>query len=560
MLTVSNPARQPAGQARPDASLPCARDRLALVTLVLVVLLAANTPARPVGAVAPAPAASYRLDAAVDLEHGTLTVSESVQFRNVVGAALDTLVFRVVPNTLPGFELSMVTVDGQPADRRLDGSVLEVVLPRQLPPGQSTQVQLQFALVVPRQPGRMAATARSMVLGYWFPMLAVHRGDWDRRQFVDVGDATFSEVADFDLTVTTSSPAHVVATGQRTEQDGQRWRFQGSSVRDLALAISRDVVTRRATVAGTTLDVAAFTDERADFYVTRAAEFLRWSNERLGPYPCPVLVVADADLPASFGGLEYPGLILLSRAYPIGVPPEGGGLDGLYLHEILHQWFYSLVGNDQIADPWLDEALVTYLAYRYYREVRPDLAPGVYERTIAGGPGGAVDTTVYDYPSDAPYFGVVYRRGARFLEMLHARIGDEPFWSLLREHVATYRDRIASPRSFLDRALAASPATVGPLIAEYFSYGAFRTATPRTWTVEAPSSTWTGMAHVFVAAEFPVTRVEVLLDQRRMADGPSNNLTLDLADVEPGSYVLLVRVWDHDNVLFERGRRVEISR
>ena len=248
-------------------------------------------------------------------------------------------------------------------------------------------------------------------------------------------------------------------------------------VRDLALAISPDFVVRRATVAGTTLEVAATNEERAAFYVTRAAEFLRWSGEKLGPYPYPVLAVADADLPASFGGLEYPGLIFLSRSVPARITAGGRrpGRDSTFTRSCTSGSTRS-VGNDQIADPWLDEAFVTYLAYRYYREVRPDLAPAVYERTIAGTTGGAVDGTVYDFPSDPPYFGVVYRRGARFLETLHARMGDGPFWSLLREHVATYRDRIASPRSFLDRALATSPTPVGPLIAEYFSYGAFRTA------------------------------------------------------------------------------------
>lgn len=517
-------------------------------------------PADPARAAAPAPAASYQLDAAVDLERSTVAVTERVQFRNVVGIGLETIVFRVVANTLGGFDLTQLTVDGQAAERRLDGSVLEVVLPRPLPPGQSTQIELRYTLKVPRTPGRITATPRSMALGFWFPILAVHRGDWDRRPFVDVGDAVHSEVADFELTVTTSSPAHVVATGQRVEQQGQRWRFQASSVRDLAVAISQDFVVRQATVGGMTVDVAAASEERAAFYASRAAELLRWSGERLGPYPYPTLVVADAELPASFGGLEYPGLILLSRAYGLVSPAEGSGLDSLYLHEILHQWFYSLVGNDQIADPWLDEAMVTYMTYLYYREVRPDLAPIVYERTIAGGPGGTVDGSVYDFPSDPPYFGLVYRRGARFLEALHGRMGDGPFWSLIREHVATYRDRIASPRAFLDRAVATSPAPVGPLVAEYFSYGAFRTPGPRTWTVEAPPGTWSGTAALFVAADFPLSRVQVFLDQRQMADGPSNNLTLDLADVEPGSYVLVVRVWDHDEVLFERGRRVEISR
>jgi aminopeptidase N len=563
MSTVPRLNRPP-GVSAIDRWPPCFPDasaRLLLTTLALLVaLLSVSSPAYPAHATTQAPAASYRLDAAVDLNRATVAVSESVQFRNVVGVALETLVFRVVPNALGTFELTSLSVDGQPVERRLDGSVLELSLPRPLLPGQSTQVDLRYSLAVPREPGRMTSTPRSMALGYWFPMLAVHRGDWDRRQFVDVGDATFSEVADFDLTISTSSPAHVVATGQRAEQDGQRWRFQASAVRDVALAVSPDFVVRRVTLGGTTLEVAAYSEERAAFYVTRAAEFLRWTSEKLGPYPYPTLVVADADLPASFGGLEYPGLIFLSRAYPVGAPPEGGSLDGLYLHEILHQWFYSLVGNDQIADPWLDEAFVTYLAYRYYREVRPDLAPAVFERTIAGGTGGAVDGTVYDFPSDPPYFGVVYRRGARFLEALHARMGDGPFWALLREHIATYRDRISYPRAFLDRAQSTSPTPVGPLIAEYFSYPTFRTATPRNWTVEARAGTWSGSATVFVAADFPVTRVQVFLDQRRMADGPSNNLTLDLADVEPGSYVLLVRVWDHDEVLFERGRRVEISR
>ncbi len=29
-------------------------------------------------------------------------------------------------------------------------------------------------------------------------------------------------------------------------------------------------------------------------------------------------------------------------------------------HEVARSWFYSLVGNDQARDPWLDESLATY--------------------------------------------------------------------------------------------------------------------------------------------------------------------------------------------------------
>jgi aminopeptidase N len=537
--------------------------RWGLATLLVLAVLASSGSPNVARAANQAPAASYRLDASVDLAKDTVTVSETVQYRNVVGVPLDTLVFRVVASALGLMDLTTVTIDGQPVERRLDGSVLELPLASPLAPGATARIDLRYALTIPNEPGRLMSTARGMALGYWFPAVAVHRGEWDRRQFVDVGDATFSEVADFDVTITTAAPAQVVATGQRMPQDGQdgkRSRFTASGVRDFALAISPDYVLKKSTVGGVSVEVAAFGEERAAYFTTRAADFLRWAGEKFGPYPYPVLSVADADLPVTYGGLEYPGLVIISRAYGVSSPPDGSALDGLYLHEIMHQWFYSLVGNDQIADPWLDEAFATYMSYSYYREVRPDVAPAVYDRTIAGGSGGMVDTTVYDYPSDPPYFGVVYRRGARFLERLQDKLGPGLFWALIREHVNTNRDRIASPRAFLDRAQSISPVPLGPLISEYFSYGAFRTGTPRTWTVDAPASPWTGSAALFVAADFPVSRVQVWLDQRKLADGAANALPLDLADIETGSYVLLVRVWDHDEVLFERARRVEITK
>ena len=534
---------------------------LAVLLLLLQTVSPIASSAAPFSADSPAPAASYLLDTAVDIAAGTATVSQSVKFRNVVGVPLDTLVFRVPANVDGSFGLQAVTVDGQSVVPQVDGSVLELPLVSPLASGASVEVALKFGLTIPATPGRLAKTQRGIALGYWFPMLAVHRGDWDRRQFVDVGDATFSEVADFDITVTTSVPAQVVATGERVEQDARRSRFLARSVRDAAVAISPEYSVRRTKVGDTTLEVAAFGDDRAAYYVTRGVEFLTWANQKFGPYPYPTLVIAEADLPSSYGGLEYPGLVFLARGIGLPTQPEGSSLDGLYLHEMLHQWFYALVGNDQMADPWLDEAFVTYLAYAYYRENQPAYAPAVYERTIAGSTGGAVDSSVYDFPSDPAYFGVVYRRGARFLEALHGRLGDAAFWQLLREHVDTHRDRTASPRAFLERAQSATPASLNPLISEYFGYGAFRARHPK------------GLVHRFAVRRLVrhgpavcggrIPRHEgpgLARLSARLADGPANALTLDLANIPPGAYVLLVRVWDHEDVLFERTRRIEVTR
>ena len=49
-------------------------------------------------------------------------------------------------------------------------------------------------------------------------------------------------------------------------------------------------------------------------------------------------------------GIEYPTMIFLGT----------GTAGALTTHEVAHQWFYSLVGNDQARDPVLDEGLATY--------------------------------------------------------------------------------------------------------------------------------------------------------------------------------------------------------
>jgi biotin/methionine sulfoxide reductase len=98
------------------------------------------------------------------------------------------------------------------------------------------------------------------------------------------------------------------------------------------------------------------------------------------------------------------------------------------VHEVGHQWFYNLVGNDQIDEPWLDESFAQYGAVYYYTNVygqsakwnvhaawesqwdgigRPDMPVGL--------PAGAYDR--------AQYTGVVYGRGPLFIDALAERMG-----------------------------------------------------------------------------------------------------------------------------------------
>jgi aminopeptidase N len=50
-----------------------------------------------------------------------------------------------------------------------------------------------------------------------------------------------------------------------------------------------------------------------------------------------------------FSGFAYPTIGFFGDSSNVLVP-----------HETAHQWFYSLVGNDQSRDPWLSEGLATW--------------------------------------------------------------------------------------------------------------------------------------------------------------------------------------------------------
>jgi hypothetical protein len=508
----------------------------------------------------------YSLEAAVDYHSATLDVNQATEFRNATGVALDRAVFHVSTASFGAFRLDAVTAQHQPTAASLDGTVLEVPFASLLMPGEPAEIGFRYQLSVPRRPDRFGAGPQALALGNWFPTLAVHRGDWDRHQYTDVGDAFVTEVGDFDVRLSTSIPLTIASTGRVLDENGTNFRLQALGVRDFGISLSPEYVRSETGAGDAVVKAYAFSQERSRLFADSAAKFLAWYGERFGAYPQQTLSVAEVDLPASYGGMEYPGLIFLSSALAAPSPFEGSATDVLIGHEIAHQWFYSLVGSDQVREPWVDEAFAQYLPYHYFRSASPPLfnrlwngqMSGLGERIQAAG-GLPVDTSIYAFPNDGPYYTIVYRQGARFLDELRETMGDAAFDQALAEVVRTFADKIAWPGAVLDTFQRHSPVNLNPLIARYFSYTAFHDPAPASWRLEAPAGAWRGTVYLFFGAEFPISQVEVWLENRRLYTGEQNALTLSLDDVEPGDYALIVRVWDDRGVQFERARRVSVA-
>jgi aminopeptidase N len=69
-----------------------------------------------------------------------------------------------------------------------------------------------------------------------------------------------------------------------------------------------------------------------------------------GTFPYPEMDVVLTGFTA-FGGMEYPTIIFTNRG-KITIS-----------HELAHQYFYGIVGDDQYQAPWLDESFATWVSY-----------------------------------------------------------------------------------------------------------------------------------------------------------------------------------------------------
>jgi hypothetical protein len=420
---------------------------------------------------------------------------------------------------------------------------------------------------VPPRPGRLGASGGVLSLGNWVPTLARYRDGWERHQYSEVGDPFVTELADYDLRLITSRPLVIAANGEISGQSPTSFEISAPARRELALSLSPDYQVHETQVGSLLVRGYSADPERSRVYAETAARFADWYGRHFGAYPYDSLSLADAPLEPAWGGMEYPGLIFIAPTILLPSDFQGSFLEGLIAHEVAHQWFYGLVGNDEVRDPWLDEPFAQYLPYYYYHVEQPALFERLfYGRELASleqrlGQGGnpSLSSSTDDFSDNPPYVVAIYLQGARFLDELRQTIGDAAFEAALADEVRVFGGKIAPPRAVLDLFQRHTTTNLNPLFARYFAYDTVADPSPPDWRIEMPPSPWRSSAHLFIGASIPIGWVEVWLDDRRLYGGPQNDLDLDLGQLEPGEYLLQVRLWDARQVLFERAERVAVS-
>lgn len=406
-----------------------------------------------------------------DYEGHILHVTEHIHYPNLTGVELSQVVLAVEPNLWPGvFTLAGLTQDNVPlTNYTLNGQRLEIVLPQPLPSGQATTLTLNFTLTLPPQSvgSPFGYTEAQTNLTDWFPFIVPYQGDWVLHDPWSFGEHLVYDAADFEVNLKLSNPQVVVAASAPAEPAGEWTRYRLSAARTFALSLSERFQVTESRVGSVVIRSYYFPgqEKAGERMAISGAQAVSIFQTKLAPYPYPSLSIVAASVA---DGQEFDGLVLLSNKfyyqYEQGI---GNNLVDIGVHEIAHQWWFGLVGNDQALEPWLDEALATYSEHFYYEYY--DLTSWWWDfRVNYFSPRGWVDTSVYQGGDFRTYTNAVYLNGANFLEAVRQRMGDKDFFNFLQDYLTRYAHQQATAYDFFATLRKNTAADVSDLIQAYF--------------------------------------------------------------------------------------------
>jgi aminopeptidase N len=325
--------------------------------------------------------------------------------------------------------------------------------------GETVTLTMSFDVQVPTTNavghGLFSYVDEVMALPAVYPLIPVYDDEgWN----VDVApvhaDDLYADVASYEVTVNAPAEFTVISSGSCSSPRRGAWHCKASPVREFALVLGRDYQLANRIANDVIVNSYYYEGDEASGYLAldAAVNALVVFSDLFGPYPYAELDVVQT--PNRLGGMEYPGLVVIQDT----LYSTGSRVEWLTAHEVAHQWWFGIVGSDQVDEPWLDEALTQYSTLLYYEMVYgPERAQGVlnaeFLRTHRDLIRRGLDLPV-GLPADeyerGLYFQVVYDKGALYFYELRQEIGDPAFFEVLRVYYENNRYGVVGPGDWLD--------------------------------------------------------------------------------------------------------------
>ena len=375
-------------------------------------------------------------------------------------------------------KIEQLTMDGKKAEFFVNGTVLEVKLPKSIYPGQTVVFDMDFEAQVPiqiRRSGRDNKEGVRYSMAQWYPKIAEYDYmGWHPNPYV--GREFHSPWGDFEVNITIDKDYVLGATGvlQNANQIGKgyqpvdlkvappkgktlTWKFKAENVIDFVWAADPDfIVMNRKAHDGTRLyfvfQPGEATSENWSKLPKIMDEALRFMNSRYGAYPFPQY----SFIQGGDGGMEYPMATLITGERSLG------SLVGVSVHEWMHSWYQFMLATNESLYSWMDEGFTSFgtnetMNYLVENKILPGKSrDNVHARSYLGyinlanaKQDEALSTHADHFNTNAAYGTAAYSKGCVFLSQMEYILGEEVFADAILRYYNDWRFKHPTSLDFM---------------------------------------------------------------------------------------------------------------
>ncbi|MCC6973128.1 MAG: hypothetical protein IT322_03860 [Anaerolineae bacterium] len=394
----------------------------------------------------------YLLSVEINPAQGLLYGRARVLFVNRTGGTLSSVIFRLYPNhPVHGnrqMKINSVQVNGAAAAGNVldpEGTVYEVPLSSAIPSGSGVTFDFEYTISLPG--------GSFYYLSEPLPLVAVYDYSGWRQEVATKGlDYAYNESALFAVNLRAPTEVQTRFVGALK---GAVDNLDGTTTYTIVTGPVRNLVIIQARGWGSfelNAAVPIHVLYSGDLSVAQqigeiAVNAFNYFDANFGAYPYAAFDLVVMRFPS--GGEEYPSLVFVNNA-------EGFRYRRfITAHEVAHQWFYGIAGNDILRNAWLDESLVQVASYLMYLKTQYGSVNAAeeywthvmtwYNRIQVVRP---INTALEDFTDFADYMSTIYGGGAVFMRELAETMGVDAFIAGLGDYVRAVNLEIGSPCGF----------------------------------------------------------------------------------------------------------------
>jgi hypothetical protein len=454
---------------------------------------------------------AYDMDAKYNAKAHSLEASETLTYHNLTGQPLDTFPFHLYlnafqpistwvregkreatrgqdfekwdPKSFGSEEIKSLEVVGQgdftnqlqfihpDDDNKDDRTVMQVHLPKPIPPDGYVQFKIKFHDQFPETLERTGWNRDFVLGGQWFPKVGVWwHGAWNCHQFHAYTEF-FADFGVYDVKLTVPQyevvGASGIEVGSVNNPDGTKTvAYHGDDIHDFAWTASPHYLIYNDTFQSSmgTVKLRIMMQPAHWGQAERHALIAKQTMERFdrwyGPYPYKTLTIVDPEPGSQAFGMEYPTFITAGSSW---LMPQGLLLpEGVVEHEFGHQYWYGMVATNEFEDAWMDEGINQYTEAKVMDSIFGPSTSTInlwgitageenqdrlfYESVAALDP---IAKNGWQYADNNSYGGITYGKTALILLTLENVIGEDTMRQAMHTYFLRYRFTHPTKEDFL---------------------------------------------------------------------------------------------------------------